>query len=82
MKDREYKEAWQELKDEWYQNYIKEKSRLEVLENINNISERFREYKFAEINGRLLEIAKFLLQMGKLDNTNEFSNLLSDLEDE
>lgn len=55
MKDREYKDAWQTLKEEKMNNYI----------TWPNAEKR-----------------DDLLRMDQLDNTNEFSNLLSDLEDE
>ncbi|WP_210123989.1 MULTISPECIES: hypothetical protein [unclassified Staphylococcus] len=55
MSDKQYKYAWQELKEEKMNNYI----------TWPNAEKR-----------------DDLLRMDQLDNTNEFSNLLSDLEDE
>ncbi|MDW8564690.1 hypothetical protein [Staphylococcus shinii] len=55
MKDREYKDAWQTLKEEKMNNYI-------TWQNAEKRDD--------------------LLRMDSLDGTNEFSNLLSDLEDE
>lgn len=64
MKDREYKDAWQELKEEYIKTYINERKS----KNRNIIAEQ--------------QISSFLYNMDLKDNTNEFSNLLSDLEDE
>ncbi|AWY02912.1 hypothetical protein [Staphylococcus phage VB-SauS-SA2] len=64
MKDREYKDAWQELKEKKIQDYI------------GNRKIEYRDSYFVKY------LESELLEMDKLDGTNEFSNLLSDLEDE
>lgn len=64
MKDREYKDAWEKLKDEKIQDYLGNRK----LESRHSYFIKYLENE--------------LLKMDKLDNTNEFSNLLSDLEDE
>ena len=69
MKDREYKDAWQELKDKLLDEYP----------NALNIQKFYGgSYEFGIVQ-KLEEIGKY---MDKLDGTNEFNNLLSDLEDE
>lgn len=69
MKDREYKVVWDELKDKLLREYPSVDHEAYVS---NGDWER----------GLLSKQRQTLLQMDKLDGTNEFSNLLSDLEDE
>lgn len=69
MKDREYKDAWQELKEE--------KIRYFIL-----LNDAYKVHQLERQRIPLNVTRQTLLQMDKLDNTNEFSNLLSDLEDE
>lgn len=69
MKDREYKNAWQKLKEEKIQYFI-------LLHDA---------YKVHQLEGQRIPLnvtKQTLLKMDKLDGTNEFSNLLSDLEDD
>ena len=67
MKDREYKDAWQELKDKMLREYPTVDHEAYVS---NGDWER----------GLLSKQREILFYMDKLDNTNEFSNLLSDIE--
>ncbi|WP_323743155.1 hypothetical protein [Staphylococcus saprophyticus] len=81
MKDKEYKDAWQELKVEMLKQLDIESERLkraekELEDNVYN------SYIIGKISGQRVELINVLLTMTSLDNTNEFSNLLSDLEDE
>ncbi|WP_019469730.1 hypothetical protein [Staphylococcus cohnii] len=81
MKDREYKDAWQELKVEMMKQLDIESERLkraekELEDNVYN------SYIIGKISGQRVELINVLLTMTSLDNTNDFSNLLSDLEDE
>lgn len=69
MKDREYKDAWQELKEE--------KIRYFIL-----LNDAYKVHQLERQRIPLNVTRQTLLQMDKLDNTNEFNNLLSDLEDE
>lgn len=69
MKDREYKDAWQELKEE--------KIRYFIL-----LHDAYKVHQFERQRISLNVTRQTLLHMDKLDGTNEFSNLLSDLEDE
>ncbi|SCU31571.1 Uncharacterised protein [Staphylococcus xylosus] len=69
MKDREYKEAWQELKEE--------KIRYFIL-----LNDAYKVHQLERQRIPLNVTRQTLLQMDKLDGTNEFSNLLSDLGDE
>ncbi|PKI11016.1 hypothetical protein CW747_02440 [Staphylococcus shinii] len=69
MKDREYKDAWQELKEE--------KIRYFIL-----LNDAYKVHQLERQRIPLNVTRQTLLQMDKLDGTNEFSNLLSDLGDE
>ena len=69
MKDKEYKDAWQELKVE--------KIRYFIL-----LHDAYKVHRLERQRIPLNVTRQTLLQMDKLDNTNEFSNLLSDLEEE
>ncbi|RIN44406.1 hypothetical protein [Staphylococcus simulans] len=64
MKDREYKDAWQDLKASKIQDYIQTRNA----------------YGTQHIATIIYSID--LEKMDKLDGTQDFSNLLSDLEDE
>lgn len=69
MKDREYKDAWQKLK--------KEKTQYFIL-----LHDAYTVHQLENQRVALNVTRQTLLKMDKLDGTNEFSNLLSDLEDE
>ncbi|MEB8071598.1 hypothetical protein NGH54_12810 [Staphylococcus xylosus] len=69
MKDREYKEAWQTLKD---------KLLIEYPSVVHLADVSLGDWE----RGLLSKQREILFYMDKLDKTNEFSNLLSDLEDE
>lgn len=69
MKDREYKDAWQTLKEQLLRSYP---YKIEYAKEIQG------SYEF----GLAEQIKNIGIQMDELDNTNDFSNLLSDLEDE
>ena len=73
MKDSEYKDAWQELKSEMLESYANYEGQKRINKNMGF-------YKILE--GAQISLAPVLEDMDKLDGTNEFSNLLSDLEDE
>ncbi|WP_336832966.1 hypothetical protein [Staphylococcus pseudoxylosus] len=68
MKDREYKDAWQELKEE--------KIRYFIL-----LHDAYKVHQLERQRIPLNVTRQTLLDMDKLDGTNEFSNLLSDLGD-
>lgn len=79
MKDREYKDAWQTFKEERTKEYIK------LHRSVNQITKPNNQYHLFQVANALVgkkDLAHILKQMDKLDGTNEFSNLLSDLEDE
>lgn len=69
MKDREYKDAWQELKEE--------KIRYFIL-----LNDAYKVHQLERQRIPLNVTRQTLLQMDKLDGTNEFSILLNDMEDE
>lgn len=66
MRDRDYKEAWNSLKDAMLEEYPAVDHEADVS---NGDAER----------GVLSAYEKVLKQMDQLDNTNEFSNLLDDM---
>ena len=80
MKDREYKDAWQELKEELMKQLDIDSERLKRAEKglEDNV---YNSYIIGKISGQRVELINVLLTMTSLDGTNEFSNLLSDLED-
>lgn len=69
MKDREYKDAWQKLKEEKIQYFIL-------------LNDAYKVHQLERQRIPLNVTKQTLLKMDELDGTNEFSNLLSDLEDE
>lgn len=73
MKDREYKDAWQKLKAQMLESYANYEGQKHINKNMGF-------HKILE--GAQISLAPVLEEMDKLDNTNEFSNLLSDLGDE
>lgn len=66
MKDKQYKDAWQGLKEAFIRVYV---TQTKVKEPTSDIKVKHQTYR------------NILQKMDSLDNTNEFSNLLSDLED-
>ena len=69
MKDREYKVAWQELKDKLLSDYP-------TVEHLADVSNGDWE------RGELSKHEDILSHMDQLDGTKQFSKLLSDMEDE
>lgn len=69
MKDREYREAWNFLKDDMLKEYPSVDHEADVS---NGDAER----------GVLSTYEKVLKQMDQLDGTHEFSNLLDDMKRE
>lgn len=59
--------AWEELKESFIRVYVMQNN---IKESNNDIKVKHQTYR------------NILRKMDELDNTNEFSNLLSDLEDE
>lgn len=78
MKDREYKDAWQTFKEMRIQEYIK------LHRTVNQVIKPNNQYHLFQVANAMVgkDLAHILKEMDKLDNTNEFSNLLIDLEDE
>ena len=79
MKDREYKNARQNFKEMRMQEYIK------LHRTVNQVIKPNNQYHLFQVSNAMVgrnDLAHILKEMDKLDNTNEFSNLLSDLEDE
>lgn len=70
MKDREYKDVWNEMKLDVMIDYARLIYTKETPENIEILP------------GRIEQLKNMGEYMDMKDNTNEFSNLLSDLEDE
>lgn len=78
MKDREYKDAWQELKDKLTEDYIEQIRYI----NQHSITGADDTWSSGWNMSTAQQLYTDLHLMNKLDHTNEFSNLLSDLEDE
>lgn len=79
MKNREYKEIWQTFKQERTQEYIK------LHHTVNQVIKPNMQYQVYQVANAMVsknDLTHILKHMDKLDGTNEFSNLLSDLEDE
>lgn len=76
MKDREYKVAWQELKDKLTKDYIEQIRYI----NQHGITGANDTWSSGWNMSTAQQLYTDLHLMDKLDNTNEFSNLLSDLE--
>ena len=79
MKDREYKDVWQTFKEMRMQEYIK------LHRTVNQIIKPNNQYHLFQIANAMVgkkDLAHILKEMDKLDGTNDFNNLLSDLEDE
>lgn len=70
MKDKQYKDAWQELKEK----------KIEKFTKLHNLIINHREDEGDFL--RYTEQQDELFYMDNKDGTNEFGNLLSDLEDE
>lgn len=69
MKDREYKDAWEELKKSLMKKYTKFSEKEEASVGIREQSELFM-------------VVNILYKMDKLDDSDEFNSLLDDLGDE
>lgn len=67
MSDKQYKDAWQELKETFIRVYVMQNK---VKEPTVDIKAKHQTYR------------NILTKMDEIDGTNEFSNLLSDLEGE
>ena len=67
MKDKDYKRAWLELKEEMLEMYP-----ILVIDVETTSGECEK--------GMLYQLGKHLRRMDELDGTNDFKNLLSDLE--
>lgn len=70
MKDREYKDVWNEMKLDVMIDYARLIYTKETPENIEILS------------GRIEQLKNMGEYMDMKDGTNEFKNLLSDMEDE
>ncbi|MDU9418073.1 hypothetical protein RCL10_05950 [Staphylococcus lloydii] len=67
MKDKEYKYAWQELKETFIRVYVMQNK---VKEPTVDIKVKHQTYR------------NILMKMDEIDGTNDFSNLLNDMGDE
>lgn len=77
MKDREYKDAWQELKDKLTEDYIEQIRYI----NQHSITGADDTWSSGWNMSTAQQLYTDLHLMDKLDGTNEFNNLLSDLGD-
>ncbi|QKW67592.1 hypothetical protein FOC56_07830 [Staphylococcus hominis] len=72
MKDKDYKRAWLELK----------RKLLEEYPSLHDLHWPEGKYYSDYDNGRLEKLENVLMKMDELDGTNDFKNLLSDLEEQ
>lgn len=68
MKDKNYKKSWQELKEQVISQYIVLANTEENAKNIETLP------------GRIDELKRIGLYMDSLDETQEFNNMLIDIE--
>lgn len=68
MKDKNYKKSWQELKEQVISQYIVLANTEENAKNIETLP------------GRINELKRIGLYMDNLDMTQEFSNMLIDID--
>lgn len=73
MKTNQYKDAWQKIKAEMLESYANYEGQKRINKNMGF-------HKILE--GAQISLAPVLEDMDKLDGTNEFRNLLRDMEDE
>lgn len=78
MKDKEYKNAWQELKDKLTEDYIEQIRYI----NQHSITDANDTWSSGWNMSTAQQLYTDLHLMDKLDGTKQFSNLLNDLEDE
>ena len=77
MKNREYKDVWQKLKDELISDFYKETERLERFsKNPNN---KISAYIHGYAEGQRNQTLSHLMKMEDLDGTCYFKNLLYDM---
>lgn len=74
-----YQKAWDSLKEELNRKYDMESERLKRSEKEleNNL---YDNYIIGKITGQRNQLLNAMLTMASLEGTNEFNNLLSDLE--
>lgn len=78
MKPHDYKNAWYTLKEKMLADYVKTYKEVEKIIKSNN---QYHLFQVANAMVAKDEFSKLLRRMDNLDGTNEFSNLLIDLED-
>ncbi|UXV30011.1 hypothetical protein [Mammaliicoccus sciuri] len=79
MKDREYREAWENFKEELLQDYIEQRQRVERVKRRNY--EGYPKTRLSDVayeRGKLGQMTVELHFLDELDGTNEFSNILHD----
>jgi hypothetical protein len=80
MKDREYREAWENFKEELLQDYIEQRQRVERVKRRNY--EGYQKAGLIDVayeRGKLGQMTVELHFLDELDGTHEFSNLLDDM---
>ncbi|MEB7752549.1 hypothetical protein [Staphylococcus pseudoxylosus] len=76
----DYQKAWDSLKEELNRKYDMESKRLKRVEK-DSKDGLFQYYIIGKITGQRNQLLNAMLTMASLEGTNEFNNLLSDLED-
>lgn len=79
MKTRDYEKVWYTLKEKMLSDYVKTHKALEKSIKPNN---QYHLFQVANAMVGKNELRIWLTNMDRLDGTNEFSNLLHDLERE
>lgn len=77
MKNREYKDAWLNLKDKIMYDYILENMRLSTASSLDD--EELKDFYMVRCKGKISKINDVLTTMDKMDGSNDFGNLLYDL---
>lgn len=80
MKDREYKEVWENFKEKLLQDYIKQKQRVERVKRRSH--EGYTKAILSDVSyerGKLGQMIVELHLLDELDGTKEFSNILHDM---
>ena len=77
MKPRDYEKAWHTLKEKMLSDYVKTHKAVEKIIKPNN---QYHLFQVANAMVGKNELQRLLEVMDYLDETNEFSNLLHDLE--
>lgn len=77
MKNKEYKDAWLNLKDKMMYDFILENMRLGTASSLDD--EELKDFYIVRCKGKIGKIQDILTTMDKMDGSNDFYNMLSDM---